>query len=242
MKLRLFIPLALFGMIVPASAAIYQYNGDLQPQQGVYGTWFTTIGGGSYSPYFSGTTWSSDGDVLTINTIYPNYGVWFGRTSNVGGDPAGFSMGGSLDGNRVDATIALGASSTEWSLYWYDTAGYAASFYFLSTGFQIAYNDTTATIAVPDMTAFHTYAAHIHNGQVIYYFDGNPIATGTANTPDGTSNFLLIGDSSASTPSGTGSMLIDSMTINTAAGAIPEPSAGALLLGALALGAFSRRR
>lgn len=239
MNTRLLILLLSLTGVFSARAAVYLFDGEVAPHEGAYGSLFTTVGGGPHSSYFPGTSWTSDGDILTINTIYPNYGVWFGRTDAYG-DPAGFDMGTSLDGNRVEATIALGAASSEWSLYWYDTEGFGAGFYFLSTGFEFYYNDITAFVAVADMTAFHTYGAHVHDGEVVYYFDGNPIASGSA-LVTGTSNFLVIGDGTGSTYSGSGSMRIDSMTIDTAAGAIPEPGSVALLLGGLVMTAMRRR-
>lgn len=224
----------------PAMAAIYQYDGDLAPHQGAYGDWFTTIGGGPHSPYFTGTTWSSDGGILTMQTILPGYGVWFGRHTSTYGDPAGFNLGSALDGNRVEARIALGESSSEWNLHFTDNAGGLASFYFLNNGFQIRYDNTTATINVADMTSFHTYAAHVHNGQVLYLFDGDIVGMGSAIQAD--ANILLVGDDSGSTPTGYGSMRLDYLTINTAAGVIPEPSSTVLVMLAGSMAVMRRKR
>ncbi len=54
-----------------AAATTYHYDGDRTPSQGAYAGWFTTIGPNTQGiSYFGHTTWSSDGDVLAMNTSY----------------------------------------------------------------------------------------------------------------------------------------------------------------------------
>lgn len=226
----------------------YFYGGDDIPSGPAYAGWFTTVGPGHPSNgYFIGTSWSSNGSVLAINTMHPSdysgatsLGIWFGRTDGYG-DPSNFSLANTADGNRVDTRIALGAASSEWSLYWYDTSGYGAAFYWLENGFSYSLRSGTVFVPMSDMTAFHTYSSHVQNGQVSYFIDGTLIASGTALT--GLSNFLLLGDGSATDVSGYGTLLVDSLSITVNAGAIPEPAHAALIAaGAAFLGVKVMRR
>lgn len=253
-------PRAAFGVLALACCAglradptTYHYDGDLQPSQGAYAGWFTTVGPNTQGiSYFGHTTWGSDGDVLTMTTSYsPSEGIWFGRTSGYG-DPSSFSLADTASGNWVRARVALSPGATDWSLYWYDASGYGSSFLFTDAGFtfhmQGSPGGTTQGFFVPvaDMTDFHTFTSYVLAGQVSYFFDNTYLGGGHA--LQGASNFLLIGDSSATTVSGTGSMLVDYMTIITAVGdtppsSIPEPAVAGALTGLVALGlGLARRR
>lgn len=239
---------------ISGQQTVYHYDGDTTPNVGTYGNWFTTLGPGHPTgTYFLDTTWASDGDVLTFNTVYPNQGIWFGRTSAYGDPSVGFDLAGTGDGNIVTMRAALGTASSEWSLYWYDANGYGSSFYLLADSFRYSYYDTTTsmtvtnTYVVADMTAFHTYQSYVLGGQVSYFFDDTYLGGGGA-LPNGPANFLLVGDSSANDHSGTGSFLLDSLTVTTAAlsypAAVPEPAAAAGLMGmvVLAMGVGRRGR
>lgn len=251
--------LALLGLLAVGSplataATTITYDGDLLPSEGAYAPLFTTVGPGHPTGgYFIGTQWYSDGDVLTIETRHPNdypgatsLGIWFGRTDGYG-DPSNFSLSDTHAGNRVDMRVALGANSSEWSLYWYDASGYGAALYLLDNGFNYYYGGQTYFHSVADMTAFHTYSTQVYEGQATYYFDGALLGSGTAGT--GLSNFLLIGDGSAGSVSGYGTMRIDSMGITLDAGAAPASSnvpdggnSALCLLGAAVAGLGLRRR
>ena len=234
----------------PGGPTTYHYDGDLTPSQGAYAGWFTTIGPNTEGiSYFGDTTWSSDGNVLAMNTSYtPSEGIWFGRTGGYG-DPSGFSLANTAAGNWVRMNVALSPGATEWSLYWYDTDGYGSSLYLKNNGFEYYYGGGTYFQPVADMTSFHTFTTYILAGQVSYFFDNTYLGGGAA-LSSSTTNFLLLGDGSASTVSGTGTMYVDYLTIITAVGntppsSIPEPATCAAFagLGALALGfARSRRR
>lgn len=189
------------------------YEGDALPSAGAYGSAFTTI-------VFSGTGWSSNGSTLQMTTA-PGAGIWFGRTNGYG-DPSNFSLASTALGNKVEARVALGTGATEWSLYWYDTDGYQSSLEFLHNGFNYWTATGTTFVARNDMTSFHTFGSHVQNGQVAYYLDGALIGSGSA-FKSGSSNFLLFGDGSGSTPTGTGSFTVDFLRINVEAGAIPLP-------------------
>jgi hypothetical protein len=186
-----------------------------------------------------------------MRTQHPNdfsgatsQGIWFGRTDGYG-DPSSFNLASTSDGNRVDVRMALGANSSEWSLYWYDASGYGAALYLLNNGFNFYTQNSSYFVPVADMTQFHTYSTHVQNGLVNYFFDGNLLTSDAAIA--GPSNFLLIGDGSAGSLSGYGTLLIDSMAITVEAGAAPIAAPDSLnsalgLLGAMAAGVVLRRR
>ena len=100
------------------------------------------------------------------------------------------------------------------------------------------------------MTQFHTFTSYVLAGQVSYFFDNTYLGGGAAFT--GASNFLLIGDSSASTISGTGSMRLDYLQIDVdldgtppviaPPNPVPETGATAGLLAAALAGFAVRRR
>lgn len=233
-----------------ASATTYLYSGDTLPTVGAYAPLYTTLGPGHPTgSYFTGTTWSSDGDLLTMNTT-AGQGIWFGRTGGYG-DPSNFSLANTAEGNLVRARLALAPSATEWSLYWYDASGYGSSFYFLNGGFEYS-TAAGSTFVAADMTQFHTFTSYVLAGQVSYFFDNTYLGGGAAIT--GASDFLLIGDSSASTPTGTGSMRLDYLQIDVdldgAAPVIAPPNpvpdtaatAGLLAAALAGLAGWRRRR
>ncbi len=232
-----------------AAPTTYQYDGDLTPSEGVYKDWFTTIGPNTQGiSYFGHTTWSSDGNVLAMNTSYsPSEGIWFG-IGHAYGDSPGIALANTADGNWVRMHVALSPGATDWSLYWYDANGYGSSFYLKNNGFEYYYGGATYFQPVADMTAFHTFTTYVLAGQVSYFFDNTYLGGGAAPL-SGTTDFFLIGDGSASSVSGIGTMYVDYLTIITAVGdnppsSVPEPAACAALagLGALALVGPRRRR
>ena len=233
----------------PSGPTTYHYDGDLTPSQGVYAGWFTTVGPNTQGiSYFGHTTWSSDGNVLAMNTSYsPSEGIWFGVGHNYGDWP-GIALANTASGNWVRMNVALSPGATDWSLYWYDANGYGSSLYLKNNGFEYYYGGSTHFQPVADMTAFHTFTTYVLAGQVSYFFDNTYLGGGAAPL-SGTTDFLLIGDGSASDVSGTGTMYVDYLTIITAVGdtppsSVPEPAACAALagFGALALAAFRSRR
>ena len=237
-----------FAAALSAAPTTYQYDGDLTPSQGAYAGWFTTVGPNTQGiSYFGHTTWSSDGNILAMNTSYsPSEGIWFGIGHNYGDSP-GIALADTASGNWVQMRVALSPGATDWSLYWYDSSGYGSSFYLQDDGFNYYYGGATYFQPVADMTAFHTFTTYVLAGQVSYFFDNTYLGGGAALT--GASNFLLIGDGSAGSVSGSGTMYVDHLTIITAVGdnpptPVPEPASAAALagLGALALGAARRRR
>ncbi|MDX2109014.1 MAG: PEP-CTERM sorting domain-containing protein [Verrucomicrobiota bacterium] len=213
----------------------YFYGGDLQPSEGEYASWFTTVGPGNPADYgFGHTTWASDGAVLAMTTsITPSEGIWFG-ISNTGNyyDYANIFLANTSLGNNVTTRLALAPGSSQWSLYWYDASGSGAALYLEANGFTY-YTSTAATfVPVADMNAYHTFGTHVYEGQVTYSFDGVLLAEGTAPYAPGAAGFLLFGDGSATDVSGYGTLLVDSLSISVEAGApaIPEPATTAAFL------------
>lgn len=234
---------------LPAQPVHYLFDGDKLPSEEPYAAWYTTVGPGHPTgSYFVGTSWGSDGNVLSINTVHPNdyvgatsLGIWFGRTDSYGDPSSGINFDSTANGNRVEARIALAPNSSEWSLYWFDGNSYGAAFNWLANGFHIYTAADDIFVPLDSMTSFHTYASHIHNGQVSYYLDDELLASGPTYT--GLNNWLLIGDGSAGDVSGYGTLLVDSMEIIANAGPapVPEPTTLGLLLAAALVGGLWRR-
>jgi hypothetical protein len=241
--------LAFSAASLRADPTTYHYAGDLTPSQGVYAGWFTTVGPNTEGiSYFGHTTWSSDGNVLAMNTSYsPSEGIWFG-VGHAYGDWPGIALANTASGNWVRMNVALSPGATDWSLYWYDANGYGSSLYLKDNGFDYSYGGATYFQPVADMTAFHTFTTYVLAGQVSYFFDNTYLGGGAAPL-SGTTDFLLIGDGSAGNVSGVGTLYVDYLTIITAVGdtppsSVPEPAACAAFagLGALAFGLGRSRR
>jgi MYXO-CTERM domain-containing protein len=241
-----------FAARAEAAPVTYHYDGDTVPTAGTYGTWFTTIGAGAFG-YFPTTSWSSNGSVLTMNTVFPGNGIWFGHFTPSNDPTSTLSLANTASGNWVRTSIALSPGATDWSLYWYDASGFGSSFLFNHNGFNYAYKSIPDGITqsifhpVADMTQFHTFTSYVLAGQVSYFFDNTYLGGGHAIT--GLTNMLLLGDGSGSTPTGTGSLYVDYLTVISAVGdtppsSVPEPSTYTALAGlaVLSLALGSRRR
>jgi hypothetical protein len=241
-----------FAARAEAVPVTYHYDGDTVPTAGTYGTWFTTVGAGAFG-YFPATSWSSNGSVLTMNTVAPNHGIWFGHITPTNDPTTTLSLADTASGNWVRASLALSPGATDWFLYFYDASGFGSSFTLKSNGIEYSYKTApggaTQTIfqAVADMTQFHTFTSYVLAGQVSYFFDNTYLGGGPALT--GATNALLLGDPTATTHSGTGSLYVDYLTVISAVGdtppsSVPEPSTYAALAGlaVLSLALGSRRR
>lgn len=233
--------LVVIGLHGIGHGALITYDGSSTPDSATYGPIFSTV-------VFSGTSWSSNGDILTMSTANIR-GIWFGRRTD-GVDPANFNLGNGLAGNSMEARMRLGSpTSTQWETYFTDLSGHFALIYLIQGAVQFhtasPIDSSTVTTTIPlDTNSYHVYGAHVHNGSVVYSIDGTQVLSGLART-SGSPGILVMGDGSGSTPTGTGSFQLDYWNINTAAGPItlvPEPSS-ALLTASFALGGvFLRRR
>lgn len=241
------------------SADVLVYTGDHTPDANVvqdpntstYGSLFSTT-------FYGGTGWSSSGGVLSMATAY-EAGVWFGTTRPGSGynDISGFQLSDNTAGSSLSMTAALVEGATSWGAYFYDLDGYSA---------YIGLNDVSEDgqdvrpgvwvysadggVRVTDdlfkINEFHKYEMHIQGGLVEYKIDDRTVLIAASSHTPSPGNQLpgltVIGDGSGSTKTGTGSMLIDHLVINNAAGPVPEPASAVLGgLGVLCLGARRRR-
>lgn len=203
---------------------------------------------------FSGTSWQADAGFLKMNTT-PNAGIWFGAFPGYS-DPAAFFPSDEATGSSLRLTSLLTNGSKSWSMQITDTDGYGGFFLFDFTestdnadnmpGVWII--TPTGSIRVTDdefnLNVLHTYEIHLSGGGIVYTVDGDEVYRGEADQV-GPAGSYFIGDTSGSTISGTGSMWIDYMEFNNAAGsigAIPEPANFTFLLGLSALTCVRLRR
>lgn len=242
----------LLTLTTSLSATVYNFYGDATPDsatvEGSNGasntSLFTTI-------VFGGTSWTADAGFLKMTTG-PSRGIWFGTSNSGYGDNSGISLSDSATGNRFLTSFLLTPGSQSWGFYFIDQSGYYASI-------QVDQTDNgqtqpgvwasldTGSVKVSDASfdpnVLHTFEAHVFEGEVLYRLDGVNVATGGALTVGGLAGLSVIGDGSGGTPTGTGSMWIDYLEIDNAAGAfVPEPATTSMFLALAALIATARRR
>jgi hypothetical protein len=251
--------LALFGGVslctVPVSAEVFTFFGEATPDasivEGTNGATnaalFTTI-------RFGGTGWASEDGFLKLTTA-PSRGIWFGTSNGGYGDNSGLVLSDTSTGNRFLTTFLLTPGSQSWGFYFFDQDGFGASLQVEETdngqsrpGVWVSLAEDRVKVSDEffNPNVLHTFEAHVFDGEVLYRLDGEDVATGAA-MPSGPAGLSVIGDGSGSTPTGSGSMWIDYLEIDNAAGAfsltvIPEANAATALLGLLAFGAVLRRR
>lgn len=214
------------------------------------------------SVIFGGTAMSANAGITTLSTTY-NEGIWFGNGSYIGNYP-GWNLGTASSGNYLSLTTKLVQNSAYWSFYYVDLDGYYAGINFNPTTSTDSYNAPTqygyefvwgnashqgqSTFVAMDLSdRFHTFEALLKNGLIDYAVDGQVVFSGFA-AYSGATNLLVIGDGSGSTPTGTGSMLIDRVVFDTAPtmnnlASVPVPAAAWLLgSGLLGLAGVARRK
>jgi hypothetical protein len=220
-----FFQLLLFAAAaLSAQAAVIQFDGSFVPSSG---------GTPAFSR-FSCCSISSDGNVLTMSTS-SGTGSWFGNHASH--DPVAWQIGEASQGNYVGVRASLGASSTDWNIYLYDTQ-YFANFALNHNGYSV--DGANSSPALPgDLTQFHLFEFWLQAGTVAYAVDGRLVYSGPA-VAAAAEKYLIIGDGSGSTPTGTGSMSIDYVNVYSGSdfgsapaipAAVPEP-ATLLMLGA----------
>lgn len=259
---RVMFPLALASQLVAPHASALTITDEMNeaPSRG---------NGGIFNAYpwtsvvFGGTGMTADSGVLTLQTG-PGLGVWFGNGGLIGYTP-GWSLANNADGNYLNVSLKLGPHTAQgpedWNLYFYDGSGYEASMSLnpgtaagyvdgdTQYGFSIFHADANGA-GVSDFVpfdfsdAFHTVEVLMKGGLVQYRVDGHAYFTGAAYLA-GPADLLVIGDGSGSTPTGTGTMLIDRVVFEAGTArvaAVPLPAGAFLFLGGLAgLGATTRR-
>ncbi|MEQ9460729.1 MAG: hypothetical protein RIG82_07250 [Phycisphaeraceae bacterium] len=213
---------------VSASGVVIDYDGSGSPG-GVTPEGFSFV-------VFGGTSWSSDGDVLTLTTG-PSRGIWFGNANHASGFSVPWQVGSSSEGNYLRVRAKLGEGATEWSLYLYDKdfyVGFGLDADVLSWG-TAGGGGSMAW----DPTEWHVYEFLMKDGVVTYRVDESRVLYhGPAVASSVPTGFMVMGDGSGSTPTGTGSMLFDEVLYMTSPDfeIVPEPAGVAVLgLGLLGL-------
>jgi hypothetical protein len=241
---RTFLAGGLLGLIfcTPAAALIVDYDGSAIP----------TVPSDSLNTA-SPERMSSDGNVLTLTAIN-NQSVWFGQ-SNYAARPAGLTFDA---GTYLRLTMRLqDAASSDWAVLLYDNAGYYSHLTFnpaggyndavypVNQGFKYLLDGSPSYYAADLTQDFHVFEMLMVNGRVSYRFDGFYLGSSAA-ISTASLNILGVGDTSGSTPTGEGKMLVDAFYLDTATaltqadwdgsaqGSVPEPGSLALL----AAGAF----
>lgn len=229
----------------------------------------TTLPTGSSAAWneviFSGTSMINNGSSVTLTTANTR-GVWFGNHSAASDPDPAWSLGNSAQGNWLSLDASFSSGARDWVAYLID-GSHVAQIEFLDTncssssacysapryqGVTLMYRDPAQAqaqyinFAIADMTQTHTYEFLLKNGLVSYRIDGQTVFSGSAWTASTTA--MLVGDSSGSTPTGTGSMTISAIRMDTApeqnvlVSSVPEPEGWALALAGVGVCAWHRRR
>lgn len=227
-----------------AEAAVFAFDPTSAPANNQ--TWYslsTSNGNNLQGCRFGGTSWGSDGSSISLTTA-PGQGIWIGNLYvHRGSVNTNWAPSNNTVGNEYSARLALTPGSKQWSFYLADGT-YGASFSIDDNtvswygggagGAGVVYS------APLNATQFHMYSFLLKGGLVRYQIDGATLYAGPAYTATYDFQFL-IGDGSGSTPTGSGSMTIDSVNFNTApVAAVPEP--GALLGVGIAVAGLAVRR
>lgn len=232
------------------SAVVASLSGDNRPDANITeapnsitnAALFTTV-------VFSGTSWTADDGFIKMTTASVR-GIWFGSHPAAGGDPGAFLPGSTSAGNKLQLRSLITVGSQSWSAYFRDTDGYRGRIDFEATdnsqnrpGVTVELATGFVSVGGPgfDLTELHDYGIHLHNGIVAYYINGIEVARGSALQPMEDAS-VLVGDPTGSTPTGTGSMWIDSFSFDNAAGPIPIPEPASTVLFGLATCLFASRR
>ncbi len=214
------------------SAAQFTYDGSFlptafagRPNQSWYGLQLPSGEKFQAVAFYPATSWSTDGQVLTMRTAAGN-GIWIGNIPAYNGIYSpNWVPSPALIGNSVDIRAALSIGAVEWSLYLNDGSyGGSMEFYHNKLRYWIPGPSGLQSVDHPlDATEFHNYGFLLRNGEILYRLDGATLYAGPAYAS--TDKSMLVGDGSGSTPTGLGSFYLDYMTINTTPqGFVPEPA------------------
>jgi hypothetical protein len=232
---RILLTLAVVLMAQTAQGVIIEYHADVEPDDSSLQQVFSTHVG-------SGTSWSASGGELTMTTA-PLNGVWFGNHAS--NDPVPWQIADSSEGNFVSIRARLEENSGEWGLQLMD--GSHIGELALLEGEVLYFTPLGEPSYAIDTTEYHVYSCLLKNGWVTYRVDGDVIYSGTARVLAHSKN-IIIGDDTAVSDDGYGSMIVDEVTIETD---LPTPlpsisSGGLALLGglvvAIAVGGLAAQR
>lgn len=215
---------------------------------------------------FPATSMTSNGTTATLNTPNPSQGVWFGWRDAA---PPAWTPANNGPGNYFAMTFSLSVGARDWSAYFYDGSHYAVMIFNPTFGCNGNINDCTGaafnagislyranglnqlveTFLPMDLTAQTSVEFLLKGGNVDYRINGTSYA-GTAQAVS-FSKLLVVGDSSATTRTGSGRMFVHDVLFETAPAAtslptipsVPEPGSWAMLIAGFGLtGVLSRRR
>jgi hypothetical protein len=204
-RIKIGLSVLLLSLGAQSHAAIINFDGDATPDSTAYAADFTTV-------VFGGTSWSSDGDILTMITA-PSRGIWFGYSPSLD-TPSGYAPAGNIIGNSLSARMRTVGTADDWNMYMYDGDGHSGGLSLFDGYVQLYSAGYSQNIAL-DTNIFHDYQVHLKNNIASFIIDG-ALVSQVATTGTSAGSLFLIGDSSGGTPTGTGSFQVDSFTIDTA--------------------------
>ena len=244
---------SILGVPALSGAVVGTLSGDNLPEANVIEAPNTLTNDALFTTVvFADTNWIAEDGFIKMTTA-PIRGIWFGSHPTSGSDAGAFLPGSTSDGNKLALSSLITPDSTAWAAYFRDTDGYRGRIDFESTdngenrpGVTVELASGWVSVGGPsfDLSQLHDYEIHLHEGIVAYSINGTEVARGAALQPLEAAS-VLVGDPTGSTPTGSGSMWIDSFSFDNAAGAlapVPEPGATSLILGLSAALALSRRR
>lgn len=198
---------------------------------------------------FPGTSMDASASQTTLTTGN-GLGVWYGWGAWYGDQPA-WTLGNTVSGNHFSLTASFSAGAADWHAYLYDRS-HEAMWQFNPTncanncygtpallGVQYLYASADAPtqpltgFLALDLTQTHRFEYLLKGGHVSYAIDGQVVYDGQAYQVGLGDGLLVIGDGSASTLTGVGSMTVYANSVDTAPTAnslVPEPASAVLLL------------
>lgn len=206
-----------------------------------------------------------------VMTTTPGAGNWFGWGSVYGDQPA-WTPGNSADGNYLSFTARFGANGAfggpkDWTAYLYDQSHLAylrinptrcdgnaegcydnPAFAGVDLYFADGVGGLTSTFVSLDTSNDSVFEFLLKNGTVSYRINGAAY-TGAAFATNPGAKYLIIGDETSPTQTGSGTMTLSAIRFDTESAAdvltsmVPEPATWAMMLGGFGLlGAAARRR
>lgn len=199
---------------------------------------------------FVDTSIDSDGQQLVMSTAY-GQGVWFGNLPGAwGSEYLNWSINPNSIGTDFSVTAYMGSGGSQWTAYMYDGTYYAEFNWMSPTSLHLAvaggYTEVTLALPDPSPTAedYTTIRWLLKDGLVAYWINGDLVYAGGAMAIS-SSPYILVGDPSGSTISGTGGWQVASLSMDlnpTQNVPVPEPATAGLMLGLAAALRRNRRK